>query len=297
VQIIRLTRSEGRFSAHLVPAEALSEALRRPTLKAESVLDGIFSQAVVVVEADGDRSVYQAVWETLDRMRLDVHFATVGGTGGIADTCGLYRTLRIPVAVIADLDMIVDEARISRVLASLIPTQLVRDKLVAACTDVASAIRQLPPTIVATDLQSELVGIAARRMDWSQRDDVDLRRTLRDLSNRLDRMGRLKRGGLAAYDGALRHRLENVITELRQHGLFLVPVGELEEWLAGYSLGVSKSDKRAWSNAAAELVQAKGRQDGDVWAFVEAVGQYLIAPLDLAESGSSRATASPVATP
>ena len=87
VQIGRLTRRERAFAAHLVSASELREALSRPTLKAEAVLDGIFSQAVMVVEADGDRAVYQATWETvLPRFRTDIHFATVGGTGGIADT-------------------------------------------------------------------------------------------------------------------------------------------------------------------------------------------------------------------
>ena len=36
----------------------------------------------------------------------DIHFASVGGIGGIADTCQLYRALSIPVTVIADLDLL-----------------------------------------------------------------------------------------------------------------------------------------------------------------------------------------------
>jgi AAA domain, putative AbiEii toxin, Type IV TA system len=90
VQIVRLTRRDQRFSAHLVPARTLTEAVARPTVRAEAVLDGIFAQAVVVLEADTDRVVYQATWETLlEEFRTDVHFSTVGGTGGIAETCRL----------------------------------------------------------------------------------------------------------------------------------------------------------------------------------------------------------------
>ena len=55
IQIIRLTRRAEKFSAHLVPPTVLTEALAKPTLRAESVLDGIFAQSVVIVEADGDR--------------------------------------------------------------------------------------------------------------------------------------------------------------------------------------------------------------------------------------------------
>jgi len=54
-----LVRVGSRFSAHLVPAAVLAEAVEKPTVRAESVLDGIFAQSVVVIEADGDRLVYQ----------------------------------------------------------------------------------------------------------------------------------------------------------------------------------------------------------------------------------------------
>src|SRR5262249_27707302 len=82
VQIVRLTRRVRRFSAHLVPAKTLADAVSRPTVRAEAVLDGIFAQAVIVLEADTDRVVYQAAWETLlESFRTDVHFSTVGGTG------------------------------------------------------------------------------------------------------------------------------------------------------------------------------------------------------------------------
>ena len=74
-------------------------------------------EASLLSEADGDRLVYQTTWETLaDEFNQDIHFATVGGTGGIADTCNLYRTLRIPVAVVADLDVIADPEKLKKII-------------------------------------------------------------------------------------------------------------------------------------------------------------------------------------
>ena len=52
-------------------------------------------------------------------LNFDIHFTTVGGIGGIADTCQLYRVLGIPVAVIADLDLLTDTAKIERILEIL----------------------------------------------------------------------------------------------------------------------------------------------------------------------------------
>jgi len=275
VQIVRLTRQDQVFSAHLVPASDLTEALSRPTLRAESVLDGIFAQAVAVVEADGDRLVYQAAWETLhDDFRLDLHFSTVGGTGGIADTCGLYRTLKIPIGVIADLDMLVDDDRMSRVLEKLVDDNRVKDELIQSCNEVAEAVRNLPPTTSPADVVKELSEIGACRMEWNERDDIELKRRIRRLANDIDRMQRLKRGGINAYTGELADKMRVLLDRLKVFGLFLVPVGELEEWLKGYDVGVSKSDKRAWSNAAAQLIQKSGKQTGDVWDFVSEVGRH-----------------------
>ena len=277
VQIVRLTRRDRRFSAHLVPATQLTEALERPTLRAEAVLDGIFAQAVAVVEADGDRLVYQAVWETLHSdFKIDVHFATVGGTGGIADTCGLYRTLRIPIAVIADLDVLVNAERLQRVLERVVDDPNVRTDLLQQCNAVAEEVRALPPTIAATAAAAELQRLAGMPMDWQASDDVKLRRAVATLGHQLDRMRRLKNGGIDAYERGLRGRLVAVLDRIAEHGLFLVPIGELEQWLKAYDVGVSVTDKRAWANAAAQRIQAVGRQRGDVWDFVTRVGQFLV---------------------
>jgi len=146
VEIIRLTRIDGRFLAHRVPAEELVAALDKPTLRAESVLDGLFSESVVVVEADGDRLVYNTTWETLGKeLRLDVHFTAVGGTGGIADTCKLYRTLQIPVVVIADLDMVADSGLLRRVLDVMAEAE-VASSIIEEAKFVIEQIRKLPPT-------------------------------------------------------------------------------------------------------------------------------------------------------
>lgn len=276
VQIVRLTRRDRIFAAHLVPATDLAEALSRPTLRAEAVLDGIFAQGVVVVEADSDRLVYQAAWETLhDEFKLDLHFSTVGGTGGIADTCGLYRTLNIPIAVIADLDMLVDGERMKNVLARLIDDPAVSTELIQLCVKVEAAVRDLPPTLSTADVASELSAISACSMDWTRGDDLNVRSRLRKLANNIDRMRRLKRGGIAAYSGELYEDMRVLLERLQDYGLFLVSVGELEEWLADCEVGVAKSDKRAWSNAAAQFIQKVGKREGDVWNFVSGVGRYV----------------------
>jgi len=73
--------------------------MKKPTVRAETVLDGIFSQAVAIIEGDGDRIIYHAAWERVGGERnFDIHFAAVGGTGGIADTTTYteFSVFRLP---------------------------------------------------------------------------------------------------------------------------------------------------------------------------------------------------------
>jgi hypothetical protein len=275
VQIVRLTHDSGSFSAHLVPSDVLREAVAKPTVRAESVLDGMFAQSVVVIEGDGDRLVYQTAWETLsDELNLDVHFASVGGTGGIADTCKLYRTLRIPVAVLADLDVIADPHRIRRVLEEMAPQDRV-EPLVAAARSILDSIRRLPPTVDPEIVRESLKSFIGRDLNWLQDEDVQLRSDLNSIAKQLDRMRALKRGGIPSLPDGISRAAQALVKDLETVGVFLVPVGELEEWLVGAGIEESKNNKWAWANAASLYIQSKGAQDGDVWDFVRRIGAYL----------------------
>jgi len=280
LQILRLTRVSETFAAHLVDSTKLASALKKPAAKAESVLDGIFAQAVVVVEADTDRAVYQATFERLqDEIQLDAHFATVGGLGGISNTCYLYRTLRIPVAVIADLDLIADGARLTQVLESLaVDTDKSKIRILLKRVMKAGAeIKQITPPITANDVQDRLKDILSTKMNWSQGDDITATKKLREIANDLDRIKQLKRIGIAGLPSTLQTELYAILQELANYGLFLVPVGELEQWFLEGEVLVSKHDKSAWANEAASYVRNLKPQGAGIWKFVRQVAAFLVA--------------------
>lgn len=276
VRIVRLTRKGKDFVAHQVPANTLAEAVAKPTLRAESVLDGIFSQAVVILEADGDRLVYQTTWETLaNEKRLDIHFAPVGGTGGIADTCHLYKTLNIPLAVIADLDLLSNNDRLTRVLHEM-TTPDIAQGIMKDINKVMDEIRKMPPTVTSDGVRKALERLLSNPMDWDKQDDAVVCKELRGTANTLDRMRRLKSGGVDGFPEDIASPMRLVVVRLSAIGIFVVPVGELEEWLKSASIKESKANKWAWASAAAQHIQRSGVQQGDVWDFMRSVGAYLI---------------------
>ncbi len=279
LKIVRLSQTEERFHARQVDSDVLAEAMKKPTVRAETVLDGIFSQAVTIVESDGDRIVYQATWEKVGGdLNFDIHFTAAGGIGGIADTCQLYRVLGIPVAVIADLDLLIDTAKIKRILEILCDDATIVLGLLKEIDEIAKEIRLLPPTISEQQAVDKLKNFAGQEYDWKDGDDKTLRLKLNSLSNSLNGMRGVKDGGLRQLPKHIRDPLECLLGDLECHGVLLVRYGELEDWLDGCGISASKKkNKWAWANEAAQYIRENEPRQDDILDFVRRLGSYLTA--------------------
>lgn len=276
IQIIRLTKNLGGFSAKRVDSVALADAMKKPNVRAETVLDGIFSQAVTIVEGDGDRIVYQAAWEKVGADRnFDIHFTSVGGTGGIADTCNMYKILGIPVAVITDLDVIIDVVKMRQMLISICDDNSLVSDFMAEVKSIAEELRNLPPTIDENQAIERLSDLASKNYNWAEGDDVQLSNQLTALRSELNGMAKLKNGGVSKLPLDLSERLGDLIKKLRNIGIFIIDVGELEEWLSGCNIGASKRKKWEWANEASNFIRENQAQEGDIWSFARELGDYL----------------------
>ena len=113
-----------------------------------------------------------------------------------------------------------------------------------------------------------------------------------DLRNELNGMRALKRGGIAALPNGLSETVAHLVRDLAQRGFFVVPVGELEEWLIGCGLSASKKRKWAWANEAADYIRSNESGPDDIWKFIDEVGQFLTSHFEDPSSRPRAATAS-----
>ena len=117
-------------------------------------------------------------------------------------------------------------------------------------------------------------------MDWSKLEDREVLQGLRKVANDLDRMNKLKKGGVDGYREKypqLASSLESAIEGFKKLGVFLVPCGELESWLSEecHENGPSRTRKQERADHAATLIRQSPAQASKVIDFVKGVACYL----------------------
>ncbi|MBX7133550.1 MAG: AAA family ATPase [Fimbriimonadaceae bacterium] len=276
LEIVRLTRVGSRFSGRKISHESIRACIEKPSTKVETILDGLFAEAVAVVESEGDRLVYSTTWERLAaEFRHDVHFVSVGGIGGMADTCRLYRNLKIPVCVIADLDLLRELDVLQRIVGALTSAEQT-DEVIATTRNIIDAIKALGPIYSESELLAQLQEISNLRLDWANTEQLNqIKRKLSKLSAGLSLTARLKNGveGLNSY--SVYPDLRALLATCRSFGLFLAPCGELEDWVPTLMMsGPSKQKKQEWANAAANRIREVPVGKEDIWAFVRQMASF-----------------------
>ena len=95
-------------------------------------------------------------------------------------------------------------------------------------------------------------------LNWSDSDQLGrVRRTLGDLSAGLSETARLKQGLESLSDRGVYHDLKAFLGKLRSLGVFLVPCGELEDWVPHLMDGApSKKKKPERANFMANKIRA-----------------------------------------
>jgi len=188
---------------------------------------------------------------------------------------------------IADLDLILEPRTLFRVVEKLSTTTRAR-QLEALCSTLATEIAKLVPTLSETDVTSRLEALAAKQLDWSNRDDEPLAHDLRDLARSIDRKRRVKTGGIESFKGVptLQAGVESLVSQCGEIGLFLVPVGELECWAPDLMKGVvGRDQKPQWANEFVKRLAERPNDANDVVKFTAAVDAFHAAEAERLATG------------
>lgn len=227
IRVVRIRR-DGRIN---FPNELDSSGIRSiwddSLLRHSNILDGLFHERVIVCESDSDCRFYSAMIESRAKQGKrspDILFAHCGGKHRISKVIKALTKLGVPTSGIVDFDILADVD----VLEGIV-TALGKDfKPLHADWKLAhDAISAKKPELDVDDLKSEIEKCLTPVGSGAVPDSVikDLRKAIR----RTSPWALAKGLGLPFVpSGAAFNSCENLLEELQQIGLFVVPVGELE---------------------------------------------------------------------
>jgi ABC-type cobalamin/Fe3+-siderophores transport system ATPase subunit len=226
--VVRIDRQDSLNTPAMLDATALKEIWNDPLLRYSRILDGLFYTGVVLCEGDMDCRFYGAVLESHTGHDVsDVHFTHCGGKDRFVAAVRALRPLRVPLAVIADIDILNDSTKFVGLIEALGGER----------------------SVVARDLR--IIDAAMSQANKRPRRDDVARRV--DETINADRSEHLSSSELATLRAAVRHEspwdalkgagrsampsgqpttaFEAVTRYAESVGLFIVPVGECEGWI------------------------------------------------------------------
>lgn len=245
VNIIRLTYRGGVATARILPSDEILELMRHPLLRSTGLLSGLFYEFVVVTESDADRAFYQEINERL--LQFKPEWGIPNCLFLNAQNKQTVQTLLRPLR------------KLGIPAAGVVDVDVLKDGGVNWTNLLSSAaVPQLSHGSLAT-----------------------LRAAIK---NAMDATGRdMKRqGGLAILSAADRQSAQDLLDQLRQYGIFVIPGGELESWMK--DLGATGHGPAWLIDVFERMGEDPSNADyvrpdiGDVWAFMRDVRGWLVDP-------------------
>ena len=230
VKLVRLRRLGNRTVVRLLDNARVQELWSDPLLRYSNILDGLFHDGVVVCEADSDCRFYAAVLEaaqiseTSGYKRPDLLFTHCGGKARLPLVIRSLRAVDVPVAAVADFDVLSEEQPLRGIIEALgadwstfeADWRSVKAAVDAKRPDLSTAdvkrefekvVNRVTSAVLPEAARIELQGIVRRSTAWSNAKVV---------------------GKAFVPSGDPSKACERLLSSLRQIGLHVVEVGELE---------------------------------------------------------------------
>jgi hypothetical protein len=245
VTIIRLTYRGGVATSRVLPSNEILELMRNPLLRSTGVLSGLFYEFVIVTESDADRAFYQEINERLLRFKPE---------WGIPNCLFLNAQNKQTVQTI-----IRPLRKLGIPAVGIVDIDVLKDGGQTWINLLESAN---VPSLSHAPL-GQMRAAVKQAMDGTGRD--------------------MKReGGISILQDADQEAALNLVKQLGEYGIFVVPGGELEVWLK--ALGATGHGPN-WLIKIFELMGEEPTaadyihpSENDVWEFISSIKHWLVQP-------------------
>lgn len=245
VNIVRLTYSNGVATSRLLPNNEILKLMRNPLLRSVGVLSALFYEYVVVTESDSDRAFYQEINDRLLR-----YSEGKGIPNCLFLNAQNKQTVKTIIKPLRDLGIPV---------AGIVDIDILKEG--------GSVWSGFLDSGFLPGLEKD--SLANLRKSINRKFSISGKDMKRD-------------GGVSVLEKDDQESLINLLSKLAQYGLFVVPNGELESWLAhlevkghGPNWLVSVFEKIGEDPSSPDFLLPS---EGDVWSFLEKISEWFFNP-------------------
>jgi len=228
VKIVKLGRSSGQLSFHVLDKARTAAIARDPLLKYSGVLGAVFHRRTFVCEGDSDCLFYNAILDipsVRSNAARDALFIHAGGKHRLPQLMAALKTLDVHFDVICDIDVLRDEGLLEKVvLEAGGDWNSIEKTWRAFSADVNGTKKDIPDDIIVTTLQT-----LADEAAVAGGVDDKLRTRIRQATTPMSLWEEIKEGGAQAIPaGQASERFRILKEKLSTWGVWIVPVGTLE---------------------------------------------------------------------
>lgn len=227
IKIIRITRDDDVNNFSVLDNQEFSQVWNDPILRYSNIMASLFHKSVVLCESDSDCKVYSIIESHIKQKQgrySETLFIHCGGKHRMAKIIIALRSLNIKARLIADIDVLNDETVFKGIVESC---GVDYRSIQADYNNIVSNLHSSKESINRNVAKAAI----GRILESSGNAELTKReiKEIREVISTASKWDGLKRSGTAALPaGNATASFKQLDQLLRTHGIFIVPVGELE---------------------------------------------------------------------
>ncbi len=227
IKIVRITREGDANSFSILDNTRFHDVWNDPLLKYSNIMSSLFHKTTVLCESDSDCKMYSIIESHIKQSEgqySETLFVHCGGKARMAKVVKALRALDINVKAIPDIDVLNQEETFKGLVEAF---DIDWQSICADFKILTSNIRAARKTLVRKDIMTGIVSLLNQKEEASiSQDEI---KALQEMIKCPTKWEDVKKAGTSAIPSgdamAAYNRIESI---LREHNIFVVPVGELE---------------------------------------------------------------------
>lgn len=228
VRILRIRREAGENHVAEAAPEVIRDLWEKPELRYSNALEGIFHEQTIICEDDSDCRLINSIADHLatqsEAQWQDTAYVPTGGKHGIPKVAGVLRQIGVPVKAVFDIDFLSEQSLVQSVVEAFGGQW---DEVKSFWMRVDAAVRAGKKPKKALQIKEEIISLLKEsKEDNLPKGDVIEAMKQGKAWNEVKKYGMrgIPKGDAQRDYVVLRDKLEEM-------GVYLVPVGEIENFL------------------------------------------------------------------